>query len=92
MQTIVFDNFASGYFKLYRGGAAVFGNKIIGNDKYGRLFTSTIGNKKYVEPFYLQPYKPNNDCTPSEDKKMMMEFLGIYYNHVVENIRKGNKI
>ena len=53
MQTIVFDNFASGYFKLYRGGAAVFGNEIIGSDKYGRLFTSTIGNKKYVEPFYV---------------------------------------
>ena len=33
MQTIVFDNFAGGYFKLYRGGAAVFGNKIIGKDK-----------------------------------------------------------
>ena len=48
MQTIVFDNFAGGYFKLYRGGAAVFGNKIVGNDKYGRLFTSTIGNKKYM--------------------------------------------
>ena len=37
MQTIVFNDFANGYFELYRGGAAVFGNEIIGKDKYNRL-------------------------------------------------------
>lgn len=52
MQTIVFDNFADGFFKLYRGGAAVFGNEIIGKDKYGRLLTSEHEYKKYVQPFF----------------------------------------
>lgn len=53
MQTIVFDNFADGFFKLYRGGAAVFGNEIIGKDKYGRLLTSEHEYKKYVQPFFF---------------------------------------
>lgn len=92
MQTIVFDSFADGYFKLYRGGAAVFGDEIIGKDKYGRLYTSTNNGKEYVEPFFLRPYKPNDDWTPSEDKKMMLEFLGIDYNYVLENTRNGKEL
>ena len=92
MQTIVFDNFADGYFKLYRGGAAVFGDEIIGKDKYGRLFTQTKNGKEYVQPFFLRPYKPNDDWTPSEDKRMMLEFLGIDYNYVLENTRNGKDI
>jgi hypothetical protein len=55
MQTIVFDNFADGYFKLYRGGAAVFGDEIIGKDKYGRLLTSTQDGKECVQPLFLRP-------------------------------------
>lgn len=92
MQTIVFDSFADGYFKLYRGGAAVFGDEIIGKDKYARLFTSTQNGKEYVQPFFLRPYKPNDDWTPTEDKKMMLEFLGIDYNYVLENTRNGKEI
>lgn len=92
MQTIVFDNFADGYFKLYRGGAVVSDNEIIGKDKYGRLFTSTINGKKSVEPFYLRPFKPNDNYTPVEDKRMMLEFLGIDYNYVIENTRNGKNI
>ena len=92
MQTIVFDSFADGYFKLYRGGAAVFGDEIIGKDKYGRLFTETQNGKEYVQPFFLRPYKPNDDWTPTEDKKMMLEFLGIDYNYVLENTRNGKEI
>lgn len=92
MQTIVFDSFADGYFKLYRGGAAVFGDEIIGKDKYGRLFTDTQNGKEYVQPFFLRPYKPNDDWTPTEDKKMMLEFLGIDYNYVLENTRNGKDI
>lgn len=92
MQTIVFDNFADGYFRLYRGGAAVFGNEIIGKDKYGRLLTSTCDSKQYVEPFFLRPYKPNDDWSPTEDQKMMLEFLGIDYNYVLENTRNGKDI
>lgn len=92
MQTIVFDSFADGYFKLYRGGAAVFGDEIIGKDKYGRLFTQTQNGKEYVQPFFLRPYKPNDDWTPTEDKKMMLEFLGIDYNYVLENTRNGKEI
>lgn len=34
MQTIVYNDFAGGYFELYRGGAAVFDDKIIGTDMY----------------------------------------------------------
>lgn len=92
MQTIVFDSFADGYFKLYRGGAAVFGDEIIGKDKYGRLFTQTQNDKEYVQPFFLRPYKPNDDWTPTEDKKMMLEFLGIDYNYVLECRRNGKEI
>lgn len=92
MQTIVFDSFADGYFKLYRGGAVVFGDEIIGKDKYGRLFTQTQNGKEYVQPFFLRPYKPNDDWTPTEDKKMMLEFLGIDYNYVLENTRNGKEI
>lgn len=92
MQTIVFDSFADGYFKLYRGGAAVFGDEIIGKDKYGRLLTQTQNGKEYVQPFFLRPYKPNDDWTPTEDKKMMLEFLGIDYNYVLENTRNGKEI
>lgn len=92
MQTIVFDSFADGYFKLYRGGAAVFGDEIIGKDKYRRLFTQTQNGKEYVQPFFLRPYKPNDDWTPTEDKKMMLEFLGIDYNYVLENTRNGKEI
>jgi hypothetical protein len=92
MQTIVFDNFADGYFKLYRGGAAVFGNEIIGKDKYGRLLTATRDGKQYVEPFFLIPYKPNDTWSPTEDKKMMLEFLGIDYNYVLENKRNGKEL
>jgi hypothetical protein len=92
MQTIVFDSFADGYFKLYRGGAAVFGDEIIGKDKYGRLFTSIENGKEYVQPFFLRPYKPNDDWTPSEDKKMMLEFLGIDYNYVLETTRNGKDL
>ena len=92
MQTIVFDNFADGYFKLYRGGAVVFDNEIIGKDKYGRLFTSTINGKTRVEPFYLRPFKPNDNYTPDEDKKMMLEFLDIDYNYIIENTRNGKNI
>lgn len=92
MQTIVFNDFAGGYFELYRGGAAVFGNEIIGKDKYGRLLTHEHEGKKYVEPFYLRPYKPNDDWTPTEDKKMMLEFLGIDYNYVLENTRNGKEL
>lgn len=92
MQTIVFDSFADGYFKLYRGGAAVFDDEIIGKDKYGRLFTQTQNGKEYVQPFFLRPYKPNDDWTPTEDKKMMLEFLGIDYNYVLENTKNGKEI
>ena len=92
MQTIVFDNFADGYFKLYRGGAVVFDNEIIGKDKYGRLFTSTINGKNRVEPFYLRPFKPNDNYTPDEDKRMMLEFLDIDYNYIIENTRNGKNI
>ena len=92
MQTIVFDNFADGYFKLYRGGAAVFGDEIIGKDKYGRLLTQTQNGKEYVQPFFLRPYKPNDDWTPIEDKKIMLDFLGIDYNYVLENTRNGKEI
>ena len=92
MQTIVFDSFADGFFKLYRSGAAVFGDEIIGKDKYGRLFTQTQNGKEYVQPFFLRPYKPNDDWTPTEDKKMMLEFLGIDYNYVLENTRNGKEL
>lgn len=92
MQTIVFDNFADGYFKLYRGGAAVFGDEIIGKDKYGRFQTHTYNGKQYVEPYFLRPYKPNDDWSPNEDKRMMLDFLGIDYNYVVENTRNGKDI
>lgn len=92
MQTIVFDNFAGGYFRLYRGGAAVFGNEIIGKDKYGRLLTHEHKGRKYVEPFYLRPYKPNDDWTPTEDKQLMLEFLGIDYNYVLENTKNGKEL
>lgn len=42
--------------------------------------------------FFLRPYKPNDDWTPAEDKKMMLEFLGIDYNYVLENTRNGKDI
>ena len=80
MQTIVFDSFADGYFKLYRGGAAVFGDEIIGKDKYGRLFTQTQNDKEYVQPFFLRPYKPNDDWA---QQMIVMNILrlGSRYEH-----------
>lgn len=92
MQTIVYNGFACGYFELYRGGAAVFGNEIIGKDKYNRLLTDTRDRKKYVIPFYLIPYRPTDDFNSTEDKKMMMEFLGIDYNYILECQRNGKEI
>jgi hypothetical protein len=92
MQTIVYNDFAGGYFQLYRGGAAVFGDEIIGKDKYNRFTAGERDGKKYVCPFYLTPYKPNDDWTPTEDKKMMMEFLGIDYDYVLECRRNGKEI
>lgn len=92
MQTIVYNDFAGGYFQLYRGGAAVFGDEIIGKDKYNRFITGERDGKKYVAPFYLIPHRLNDDFNPTEDKKMMMEFLGIDYNYVLECRGKGKDI
>lgn len=92
MQTIVYNDFAGGYFELYRGGAAVFGDKIIGKDKYNRLLTNERDRIKYVAPFYLIPYRPTDDCNSTEDKKMMMRFLGIDYNYVLECRKSGKEI
>lgn len=92
MQTIVFDNFADGYFKLYRGGAEVFGNDIIGHDKYERLLRTKHDYKTMVVPFYLCPYACNDDFSPAEDKKVMFDFLGIDYNYVVESRRNGKEL
>lgn len=92
MQTIVFNSFAGGYFELYRGGAAVFGDKIIGKDKYNRFTTHERDRKNYVVPFHLIPHRPTDDYDPTEDKKLMLEFLGIDYNYVVENTRNGKEV
>lgn len=92
MQTIVYNDFANGYFQLYRGKAAVFGDEIIGKDKYNRLTTCERDGKNYVIPFYLTPCRSTDDFNPTEDKKMMLEFLGIDYNYVLENTRNGKEI
>lgn len=84
MQTIVYNDFAGGYFELYRGGAAVFGDEIIGKDKYGRFLTHERDGKNYVVPFYLNPRRPTDELNTIEDKKMMLEFLGIDYNYILE--------
>lgn len=34
MQTIIYNSFADGYFELYRGGADIINNEIVGKDKY----------------------------------------------------------
>ena len=92
MQTIVYNDFAGGYFQLYRGGAAVVGDEIIGKDKHNRLTTCERDRKNYVVPFYLTPHRPTDDFDSTEDKKMMMEFLGIDYNYVLENRRNGKEL
>lgn len=92
MQTIVFNDYAGGYFELYRGGAAVFDGEIIGKDKYNRFTTRERDRKNYVVPFYLRPYKPTDDFDPTEDQKMMLEFLGIDYNYVLECRKNGKEI
>lgn len=92
MQTIVYNDFAGGYFQLYRGGAAVFGDEIIGKDKYNRLLTDERDRKEYVVPFYIIPHRPTDDYDSTEDKKMMLEFLGIDYNYVLECRRNRKEI
>ncbi len=89
MQTIVFNDFASGYFELYRGGAAVFGDEIIGKDKYNRLIKKDWCKDVKVSPFYLTPEAPNDDYNPVENQKLMFDFLGIDYDYVVENRKKN---
>lgn len=61
MQTIVFNDFASGYFELYRGGTVVFGNKIIGKDKYERLIKKDWCKDDQIAPFCLLPQASNDD-------------------------------
>lgn len=92
MQTIVFNDFASGYFELYRGGAAVFGNEIIGKDKYNRLTKKDWCKGDYIAPFYLSPNAPNDDFNPTENQKVMFDFLGIDYNYVLECRRNGKEL
>lgn len=92
MQTIVFNDFAGGYFELYRGGAAVFGNEILGHDKYERLLRHETGGKNLVVPFHLRPYACNDDFSPVEDEKVMFKFLGIDYDYVVESRRNGKEL
>lgn len=92
MQTIVFNDYASGYFELYRGGAAIFENKIIGHDKYKRLSTHESDHKIFVNPFYLLPRASNDDFSPVENLKVMLNFLGIDYDYVVENRRNGKEL
>jgi hypothetical protein len=92
MQTIVFNDFAGGYFELYRGGAAVFGNETIGKDKYNRLLKKDWCKDAQIAPFYLLPQAPNDDYNPTENQKVMFEFLGIDYNYVVENRRNGKEL
>jgi hypothetical protein len=92
MQTIVFNDFASGYFELYRGGAAVFGNEIIGKDKYKRLTKKDWCKDDQVAPFYLSPQASNDDFNPTENQKVMFDFLGIDYNYVLENRRNGKEL
>ena len=92
MQTIVFNDFAGGYFELYRGGAAVFGNEIIGKDKYNRLLKKDWCKDAQIAPFYLLPQAPNDDYNPTENQKVMFEFLGIDYNYVAENRRNGKEL
>ena len=92
MQTIVFNDFAGGYFELYRGGAAVFGNEIIGRDKYERLLRKERDYKMMVVPFHLRPYACNDDFSPIEDEKVMFKFLGIDYDYVVESRRNGKEL
>ena len=91
MQTIVYNDFAGGYFQLYRGGAAVFGDEIIGKDKYNRFLTSERDHKKYVCPFYLIPYFPNDDHTPDIDRKFMFDFLGINNDFICEKRKNGGE-
>ena len=92
MQTIVFDDFASGYFELYRGGAEVFGDEIIGKNKYNRLLKTDWCEDKKVGAFYLTPLAPNDDFNPTENQKVMFDFLGIDYDYVVENRRNGKEL
>lgn len=92
MQTIVFNDFCSGYFELYRGGAAVFGNEIIGKDKYNRLTKKDWSKDAQIAPFYLLPQAPNDDFNPTENQKVMFDFLGIDYNYVVECRRNGKEL
>ena len=92
MQTIVYNDFAGGYFELYRGGAAVFGNEIIGKDKYNRLLKKDWRKDAQIAPFYLLPQAPNDDYNPTENQKVMFDFLGIDYNYVVENRRNGKEL
>ena len=92
MQTIVFNDFASGYFELYRGGAAVFGDEIIGKDKYNRLVKKDWCKDKKPGAFYLLPQAPNDDFNTTENQKVMFDFLGIDYNYVVENRRNGKEL
>lgn len=89
MQTIVFNDSAGGYFELYRGGAAVFGNEIIGKDKYKRLTRKDWCKGEQIAPFYLIPKAPNDDFNPVEDQKVMFDFLGIDYDYIVENRKKN---
>lgn len=91
MQTIVYNDFAGGYFQLYRGGAAVFGDEIIGKDKFNRLLTTERDHKKYVCPFYLLPYFPNDDYTPDKDRKFMFDFLGINNDVICEKRKNGEE-
>lgn len=92
MQTIVFNDFCSGYFELYRGGAAVFGNEIIGKDKYKRLTKKDWCKGEQLAPFYLTPQAPNDDFNPVENEKVMFDFLGIDYNYVLECRRNGKEL
>lgn len=92
MQTIVFNDYAGGYFELYRGGAVVSGDKIIGEDKYNRFTTHERDRKNYVVPFYLLPRASIDRFSSTEDEKVMFKFLNIDYDYVVENRRNGKEL
>ena len=82
MQSITYENYADGYFQLFRGGAEIVNNTIKGFCPYGRLKTQNpIIYDEYnkVKGLYIRPHLPGE--TVYENRKngwkyMLKVFLG----------------
>lgn len=89
MQTIIYNSFANGYFELYRGGADIINNEIVGKDKYNRFYISDYVTKARVYPFYLTPRIYQDQYNSTECKNAMLKFLNIDCNEVAERKKTG---